>query len=149
MALLHVLRAIGCAALGRGMGKGLFGRMRGRITLDGKDGEMDDLLFVLAATLSKIGLNFRPCHLAATSGNGFHLLASTSPLGPLLRRVHRLYLGRPLELAGCVDALAREVLIELEKPFRYMVDGELKGVAQRHRIQVDRAISFVVGWGDA
>jgi diacylglycerol kinase family enzyme len=149
MALLHVLRAIGSAAWGRGRGRGLFERVRARITLDGKDREMDDLLFVLAATLSKIGLNFRPCHLAATSGNAIHLLASDSPLGPLLRRVHRLYLGRPLGLSGCVDGLAQEVLIELERPLRYMVDGELKEVAQRHRIQGDRAISFVVGWGKA
>jgi diacylglycerol kinase family enzyme len=149
MAFLQVLRAVGCAAWGRGMGKNLFGRVRARITVDGKGWDMEDLLFVLAATISKIGLNFRPCHRAPTSGNAFHLVASVSPLGPLLRRVHRLYLGRPLQLAGCVDALAREVLIELERPLRHMVDGELKEEVRLHRILGDRAISFVVGWGEA
>ena len=149
MALVHMLRAIGCAAWGRGMAKDLFERARARITLDGNSRKTDDFLFVLAATLSNVGLHFRPFHRAATSGNGFHLLASASPLGSLLRRAHRLYLGKPLGLSGCVDAVAREVLIEGEKPFRYMVDGELKGTAQCHRIQADRAMSFLTGLGEA
>ena len=148
-ALMLVLRSLACAGWQSGMEESLFGRMKAQITVDGKSREMEDLIFVLASTILKIGLNFRPCHLALSSENAFHLMASSSSLRSLCWGVHRLYLGRPLGVEGCLDTLAREVLIELDVSIPYMVDGELKERARTHLIQKDRAVSFVVDLGEA
>ncbi len=143
-AILLVARTIFNAVFGSSRANDLFGRMKARITIDGSCQGEKDLFFILAATIAKIGLNFRPCYLALNPRNAFHLIAGSSSVKKLAWRAHCFYLGRPLRLEGCLDTLAREVCIESDAPLPYMVDGELKEAASIHLLRADREISFIV-----
>ncbi len=143
-AILLVTHAIFNAAFRSERAKDLFGRIKARLTIDGSCWEGKDLSFILASTIAKIGLNFRPCYLALNPRKAFHLVASSSSVKKLVWKVHRLYLGRPLRIEGCLDTLAHEVCIESDCPLPYMIDGELKEAAPIHLLKGDREVSFIV-----
>jgi diacylglycerol kinase family enzyme len=143
-ALLLLSRSIFYAALRPEMAGDLFGRLKARLIVDGNPREEENLLYILASTILQVGLRFKPCHLALNSERAFHLMICSSRLTKLVSRVHRIYSGRPLDVEGCIDALAMQACIEFDAPTPYMVDGELKKDARRHLIRRDRVVSFIV-----
>lgn len=96
-----------------------------RITVDGVPSPLDRVSLVLASTLDEVGLGLRVTYRAREAPDGFHVVATDLPptrLGPQLPRV---LLGRRLGASPLVDALAKDVALELPEGSSTLLDGEL------------------------
>ena len=81
---------------------------------------------VAAGTVAQAGLGFRPFRRADERADAFHLLAVHVGALATLRVLPAVRRGEQIPIHSARDALAREVCLEpVNKPLRYMLDGEL------------------------
>lgn len=95
------------------------------ISCDGRDLGKAAWRVIFASTVREIGLGFQLGYRAGEQAGTLHFLAgSPSPLQALLR-LPAVRLGRPLNLPGWHDLLARRVTVGFERPAPYMIDGDI------------------------
>ena len=96
-----------------------------RLTVDGVPHPLDRVTLLLASTLVDVGLGLKVTYRAAESTGGFHIVGTDLPAGRLGPQLPRVLLGRPLQAARLLDAVAHEVVLELPPGASYLLDGEL------------------------
>jgi len=98
---------------------------RCKLIVDGETQSPQSFTLIAASVVRDLGLHMHLLHRAAEDPAAFHLVASALPaaeLGPQMPRVLR---GLPLEGAGHVDRLAKEMLLELgDESGAYVLDGD-------------------------
>lgn len=98
-----------------------------RVVVDGVRQAPEEWSLLAASVVRDLGLHMRLLYRAGESHSAFHFVASPLPPRQLSPQVGRVLRGRPLRGEGHVDALAREVVIELGPPggaSTYVLDGD-------------------------
>lgn len=98
-----------------------------RITVDGAPCPLDRVTLLLASTLVDVGLGLKVTYRADEAPEGFHIVGTDLPATRLGPQLPRVLAGRRLRAEPLLDALAREVLLELPEDASTLLDGELLG----------------------
>jgi diacylglycerol kinase family enzyme len=103
----------------------LFDTTPGSIECDGRALGTSPLRVIFGSTVAEIGLGFRLAYKANSSPGAFHFLAGAPAPLEVLFKLPAVRRGRGLDLPGWHDVLARRVVLELERPTAYMIDGDI------------------------
>jgi diacylglycerol kinase (ATP) len=98
-----------------------------RLIVDGQPQDPPAWSLIAASVVRDLGLHMRLLYRAGENPHAFHVVASPLPARKLSPQVARVLMGRGLGGAGHVDALAREVTVELTRDAgasTYVLDGE-------------------------
>jgi diacylglycerol kinase (ATP) len=98
-----------------------------RLILDGRLETPRAWSLIAASVVRDLGLHMHLLYRAAENPAAFHVVASPLPARSLSPQVGRVLLGRRLRGEGHVDALARELRVELgapSEPSTYVLDGD-------------------------
>ncbi|MFH0899175.1 MAG: diacylglycerol kinase family protein [Pseudomonadota bacterium] len=123
--MLLLLRGGGSILFNTGFARQLFRRFRGNVVVDGKQWARTDFVTVAAATVSDIGLGFRPFPHCTDHAGSFALLAIHAKPHELVAELPRVLSALPLSRHKVIKAVASKVSIESEEPFSYTIDGDL------------------------
>jgi diacylglycerol kinase family enzyme len=96
-----------------------------RVTVDGQLLANRRWTLLVASTLMNVGLQIRITYRAMERAGHFHLVASGLPPFRLACQLHKAFLARALEGDPHVDRVAREVVLEFERPESFTIDGDL------------------------
>ncbi len=96
-----------------------------RVLADGDDWPSLRYLAVLAGSEPDIGLGFKPFARCAEQPGFFHVVGITGGARQLAAALPGIRLGRPWRRRVAMDAVARELTIEMPEPFRFTLDGDL------------------------
>jgi diacylglycerol kinase (ATP) len=101
-----------------------------KISVDGQPHPLDRVTLFLASTLTSVGLGLEVTYraneaFANEAFDAFHVVATDLPAARLGPQLPRVLAGRPLRAEHLLDALAREVQLELPPGASTLLDGEL------------------------
>jgi diacylglycerol kinase family enzyme len=97
------------------------------LVVDGQPAAPRAWSLIAASVVKDLGLHMHLLYRAAQSTTAFHVVASPLPPRALAPQVGRVLLGMPLRGEGHVDALARELLVDLGEGAAgstYVLDGD-------------------------
>ncbi|MBW1870520.1 MAG: hypothetical protein JRJ19_00545 [Deltaproteobacteria bacterium] len=110
--------------IGGSLAKRLFERLHARVTVDGRRLPQESFAAMAAATVEQIGFNFKPFHRCQEESHSFHFLSIVSSPAAFAARLPRVYFGKKIHEKIMTEIVAKEVLIESDKPLKYTLDGE-------------------------
>jgi diacylglycerol kinase family enzyme len=138
-------RGVASSLAGGAYGKALVNRWQGRVTADGKVWPQTDYLAVAAACIDRIGLGFRPWPMAGSRIGRFQALGIHTSAAGFIADLPRLWRGQPMRDGKTVDVMARELSLESDTPFDYVLDGDLYRCESRLVVTPGPRVRFVVG----
>lgn len=118
-------RAITSAIAGTPFAHELLDGIDARMHCDGAAVAQTHFNFVYASSINEIGLGIQVTYRGDERRGFFHLIGADIRPGQVVRRIGRLWRGRPLNLPTVVDRLVQSVHIEFPEPTHYMVDGDV------------------------
>nr|HPM41849.1 hypothetical protein [bacterium] len=125
--------ARGAALLTRAMFSSIFNgrfaqhlceRFDADITVDGRLMPFKNYMMVFAGTMRTLGFNFRPLYRATSVEGQFQTVAISATGRQLLSTFPNAFLGRPSNSEHYADEMGASVVIKLEKPMSYTIDGD-------------------------
>jgi len=120
-------RAITSAISGTPFSHELLGGVDARMVCDGAAVTQTHFNFLYASSINEIGLGIQVTYRGDERRGFFHLIGADIRPAQVVRRIGRLWRGRPLALPTVVDRLVQSVHIEFPQPTHYMVDGDVLG----------------------
>jgi diacylglycerol kinase family enzyme len=148
----HPSPAAAALLLARGIGSALVrGRFAGaltrreplRVASDGDDWPDGRYLALAAGTTPDIGLGFRAFHRCGEQPGFFHAVGVTGSVAQLALAMPRLRRGAPWRRRLAQDEVARELVVEGERP-RFTIDGDLYGAERTVRVETGPPVELVV-----
>jgi diacylglycerol kinase (ATP) len=137
-------KAVFGAAFHTAFARSLSQRWVGQVTVDGEAWAQRDFAAVTGATVTEIGLGFKPYHRALEKPGHFAILGiHCSPLA-LSLELGRIQRGRPVRRDKAISQVAREVLVESDEPFAYTIDGDLYRGATRLLLRTGPKLRLLV-----
>lgn len=133
-AVTTLLRCIGSALVNGKMAGGLFERFNAKVTVDGKKWPFANYSALYTGSVYQIGLDFKVYYHVFKKPDQFHAVGFSIPPRNILRHVPKMYLGKSCGSSEIVEESAKEMLIELEKPLAFTIDGDLKAPVDRFHI---------------
>lgn len=94
------------------------------ITVDGKRLPFKNYMMLFAGTMKTLGFNFRPLYRATSVVGQFQTVAISATGRQLLGTFPRAFLARPANSEHYADEMGSHVVIELDKPMSYTIDGD-------------------------
>jgi diacylglycerol kinase family enzyme len=119
-----VARAVGSALVRGRLARALTRRERLRVASDGDEWPDASYLTVAAATTPDIGFGFLAFARCGEQPGSFHAVGVTGSVGQIARAMPRLRRGAPWRRRLAQDEVARELVIEGDRP-RFTIDGDL------------------------
>jgi diacylglycerol kinase family enzyme len=119
-------------------------RFDAKITIDGRPAPFKNYTFIIAGKVEGVGLNFRPLYRARETAENFHMVAiSASPMGTI-RVFPRALLGKPPRSENVFETVGSKMIIELDKPQSYMIDGDMPEKTDRIEITTGPCIRVII-----
>ncbi|HZZ83775.1 MAG TPA: diacylglycerol kinase family protein [Anaeromyxobacteraceae bacterium] len=118
-------RAVGSALLRGRFAAELTRREPARVAADGEEWPTLRYLAVLAGSEPDIGFGFKPFARCAEQPGFFHAVGITASAPRLVAALPAVRLGHPWRRRVAMDAVARELSVELPGPCRFTLDGDL------------------------
>lgn len=119
------VRAVGSALVGGRFAAALTRREPARVAADGEEWPSLRYLALLAGSEPDIGFGFKPFARCAEQPGFFHAVGISSSAVRLVTALPAVRLGRPWRRRVAMDAVARELSVEMAEPFRFTIDGDL------------------------
>jgi diacylglycerol kinase family enzyme len=140
-AAVTLARVVGASVTGGAIAERAFPSLHHRVTVDGVQWSDHARLAVSAATVPQIGLGFRPW-FRAEDPEFLHVLGLACRPPALVRQLPRLYRGLPPTDPRIEDQAARELLVEAQSPWAFIVDGDYHPPARRVRVTLGPRLRF-------
>ena len=99
-------------------------RFDAEITVDGRPMPFKNYMMIFAGTMRTLGFNFRPLYRATSVEGQFQTVAISATGRQLLCTFPNAFLGRPSNSEHYADEMGRSVVIKLERPMSYTIDGD-------------------------
>lgn len=99
-------------------------RFDAKITVDGEPMPFKNYMMIFSGTMETLGFNFRPLYRANTSEGKFQTVAISATGRQLLTTFPNALLARPSNSEHYADEMGSHVVLELEKPMSYTIDGD-------------------------
>lgn len=121
----------------------LFEPTRAAVVWGDRDLGTSDLHVIFASTVAELGLGFRLAYKAGSVPGAFHFLAGALVPREVLWRLPAVRRGRGLDLPGWHDLLACRVVVKLERPSAYMIDGDILDEVTKLEIDTGPRLSII------
>ncbi|HCH61973.1 MAG: hypothetical protein CL927_11960 [Deltaproteobacteria bacterium] len=144
-ALGLVARVCGSTAVGGDLASRVFALDPATVSLDGKPWLPTAYATIAVGTMNDIGLGFRLFHRASENPGKIHVLGIHGPPMSILRRFHRIPLGRPLDRPDIIDVLGEHLRIDGEAARGFMMDGDFVEGTDTLQVEAGPTVRFVVG----
>ena len=138
-----VLRAMGSALVGGSFAAALARRAPLRVATDGEEWPDGSYLTLLAGSTPDLGLGFKVFHRCGEQPGFFHAVGVTASVAQVALAVPRIHAGRPWRRRHALDEVARDLLVEGERP-RFTIDGDLYAAEERVRVTTGPALELVI-----
>jgi hypothetical protein len=112
------------------------------VTTDGEDWLDERYLALGAATTPDIGFGFRAFERCGEQPGFFHAVGVTGSARQLALALPRLRAGRPWRRRLAQDEVARELVVEGERP-RFTIDGDLYPAERTIRVETGPAVEII------
>ncbi|HPQ80355.1 MAG TPA: diacylglycerol kinase family protein [bacterium] len=99
-------------------------RFDATITVDGRRMPFKNYMMIFAGTMRTLGFNFRPLYRATSAEGQFQTVAISATGRQVLCTFPAAFLARPSKSEHYADEMGSRVVIELEKPMSYTIDGD-------------------------
>lgn len=99
-------------------------RFDATITVDGKRMPFKNYSMIFAGTMRTLGFNFRPLYRATSIEGQFQTVAISATGRQILSTFPSAFFARPSGSDNYADEMGQHVLLELEKPMLYTIDGD-------------------------
>lgn len=99
-------------------------RFDAKITVDGKELPFKNYMMIFSGTMRTLGFNFRPLYRATSIEGQFQTVAISATGRQLLMSFPNAILARPSGSEHYADEMGSHVVLELEKPMSYTIDGD-------------------------
>lgn len=136
-------RSIGSALINGRFARGLFQRFEAHVEVDGRPWPFQNWSALFSGSIPFLGLKFRVFRLAEEPGS-FHAIGISIPPRNVLKFVPYMFLGKKVPSDEIVEAPAREMIIQLNEPMGYTVDGDMLPPAQRIEIRTGPRLKIIV-----
>jgi diacylglycerol kinase family enzyme len=124
-AIRLLARVVVSALAGGPFARGIVQPVEADITCDGERVPFRLFTVVLAGTVDRVALGFRPLYLGDRKRGYLHLVGGPFGAREFLRCFGRLRKGFPTEEPTLYDNLGRMVSIRFARPAAYMIDGDV------------------------
>lgn len=112
----------------------LFERFDAEVSVDGKPWPFANYCSIFAASIRQFGMGFNVFYEMMRQNESFHAYGLSLTPRRLLPHLKKLHDGKPTGSDGILDAPAREMIIKLEKPLPYTIDGDMLEAADSFHI---------------
>ncbi len=144
-ALKLVAQVCGSTAVGGGLARRLFAPDDASVSLDGQVWGPPAYASIAVGTMDDIGLGFKVFHRASQNPGQLHVLGFHCPPMSILKRFHRIPLGRPLDQPDITDVLGQRLSIGGDAGRGFMMDGDFVEGTQALVVEAGPTVRFVVG----
>jgi diacylglycerol kinase family enzyme len=138
-----VARAIGSALAGGRFAAALTRREPLRVETDGEEWPDGAYLTLVAGSTPDIGFGFKAFHRCAEQPGFFHAVGVTASLLQLTLALPRIRAGRPWRRCHALDEVARELVLESNRP-RFTIDGDLYTAERQVRVTTGPGVEIVI-----
>lgn len=122
----------------------LFERFDAKVTVDGAVWPYKNYAVLHSGTIETYGLGFNPFFRAREKPGYMHMIGTSMTPLQLMLNLPRIWFNRAAKSENELQALAREVVIELAEPQMYSVDGDLKPPTTKLRITVGPRLKYII-----
>jgi diacylglycerol kinase family enzyme len=115
------------------------------VYVSGKKISCEQFSAILAGTVEKIGMGFKPLSKASVSDDMFHLIAAGVSPAKILLNLAPIAMGKGFIISDCnyVDVLVSDVTIKSKKPFEYTMDGDMYTSKGKLDIGMGPSVAFI------
>ncbi len=136
-------RAIGSAVVNGPFACKMFERMSGEVAVNETKWPFKNYSAIYAGSVEYLGLNFRVFY-HARDPERFHAVGFSLPPRNVLPYVPMMFLGRPSGCPNLIEAAAEEMIVQLERPQPYTIDGDMHEPADRFVIKTGPRLTVIV-----
>lgn len=115
-----------------------------RASLDGRLWDPTAYASIAVGTMDDLGLGFKLFHAASRHPDHLHALGFSCPPMTVLKRFHRIPMGRPLDQPGIIDQVGQRLVIEGPAAQGFMMDGDFVIGGQQLVVEAGPRVRFVV-----
>lgn len=101
-------------------------RFDARVTVNGKEWPYKNYTLIHAGTIETFGLHFDPFHRAREKPGHFHIIGASSVPRHILFGFPWIFMRKKVPSEHYLEDVANDVVIELEKPMTYQLDGDIQ-----------------------
>jgi diacylglycerol kinase (ATP) len=142
-AALLLARAVGSAMAGGAFAEALTRRELLRVETDGDEWPDGSYLSLIAGSTPDIGFGFKVFHRCDEQPGFFHAVGVTASPVQIALALPRIRRGRPWRRRHAQDEVARELVVDAEKP-RFTIDGDLYVAEERVRVSTGPGVEVVI-----
>lgn len=103
----------------------MFDRFDAEIEVNGKKWVFANYSSIFAASIRQFGLNFNVFHHMMRQNEGFHSYGVSLPPRTLVPLINGFRRAEPNSSEHVLDAFATEMVVRLDKPLGYTIDGDM------------------------
>lgn len=140
---LTLAHSIGSALINGKFARDMFARMEGEIWVDGKKWPFKNYSAIYAGAVDRLGLKFRVFHYSGEARK-FHAIGFSTPPRNILRHVPNMFAGKPTTSEDLLEQPAEEMIIKLDQPQAYTIDGDMLPPAKEIVVKTGPRLSVVV-----
>ena len=144
-AIRLLARVVVSGVLGTSFARGIVQPVEADVMCDEERVPFRLFTVVLAGTVDRVALGFRPTYLANRKRGYLHLVGGPMGAWEFLRCCRRLRRGFPTEEPTLYDNLAREVTIRFARPAPYMIDGDVLDSVSELHVATGPRVSMIRG----
>ena len=131
-------------AVGGELASRVFAPDEAQVSLDGRSWEPSAYASIAVGTMDDLGLGFKLFHSASRHVDHLHALGFACPPMSILKRFHRIPMGRPLDQPGIIDLIGQQLIIEGPAAQGFMMDGDFVIGGQRLVVEAGPRVRFVL-----
>ncbi len=144
MAAWTLAKSIGSAVCNGPFARKMFDRFDAEVIVNGKKWPFANYSALYSGSINQLGLNFRVFYLTDKYPGQFHAIGFSTPPRNILRYVPLMYLGRSAGCPDLVEEIAEEMVIRLQKPLPYTIDGDMKPPCETFRVTRGPSLTVLV-----
>jgi len=124
-ALYVIARGVGCLLTRSDYYHRLYDPIRAKVTVDDEVIPFNDFLGVLSATVRDLGVGFQPMYLAEEKDGTMHVVVAGISPAKAVMNLGKLFKGKPIPSDRYLDRLAKRLVIQSERSYKFQADGEI------------------------
>lgn len=123
--------------------RGLFERFDAEVIVDGQLWPFANYAAVFAASIRQFGLEFNVFYEMMRQNERFHAYGLSCTPQAMIPHLKKLHDGKPTGFSEAIDAPVLDMKINLEKPMRYTIDGDMLDGCDAFHIRQGPEITIV------
>ncbi len=142
-AALTLGHAMGSALVNGPFACRMFERMQGEVAVNGQAWPFKNYSAIYTGSVEYLGLGFRVFYHAHDPGK-FHAVGFSLPPRNVLPYVPAMFIGRPSGCPNLLEAAASQMVVQLNQPVPYTIDGDLHEPHDRFEIGIGPRLTVIV-----